>query len=402
MKILNKLHQISKAYIEGIYADTPANRKLGRVGMRYDEYNAKKQKEELEAKKAAQEKDKAEKIPQIKNTLTSIVNKLGKINDNINITTKEGVKIRLDRGMGKDSNGFTKAYIKKDKSIKTFELRAQEDLINSLSQYIYTSKLTIEESKISKTEVNVEENSNVIHHAMQDAIDNSKGVITIKGSGDTTIYLSRRKSSWYLKEFDSFTIRDNKKNVIAEYRLKEQEDKVISKLESELQKHGITLEGNKSEFVKKEEEKKEIKEETQEEEEVVEVKKIQRGSFAGEDLTKEQVSDYASQKAMSTSTWDLFSMSSPKLLKANYPIDVMVTVETTVIDKSSKWSLHKLNLSITIKDGSSYGSEGKETKYESICSNLANVKKKIGKSFAEHLESSPKAHEAFKKYLTQK
>ena len=49
-----------------------------------------------------------------------------------------------------------------------------------------------------------------------------------------------------------------------------------------------------------------------------------------------------------------------------------------------------------------YGNEGKETKYESICSNLTNVKKKIGKSFAEHLESSPKAHEAFKKYLTQK
>ena len=52
MKIFNKLKTISKAYTEGIYADTPANRKLGRVGMSYAEY----------AEKLKQEKeDKAEK-----------------------------------------------------------------------------------------------------------------------------------------------------------------------------------------------------------------------------------------------------------------------------------------------------------------------------------------------------
>lgn len=47
MKILNNLKSISKAYTEGIYADTPANRKLGRVGMTYAEY-AKRVKEEKE------------------------------------------------------------------------------------------------------------------------------------------------------------------------------------------------------------------------------------------------------------------------------------------------------------------------------------------------------------------
>lgn len=41
MKILSKIKQISKAYTEGIYADTPANRKLGRVGMSYAEYSKK-------------------------------------------------------------------------------------------------------------------------------------------------------------------------------------------------------------------------------------------------------------------------------------------------------------------------------------------------------------------------
>lgn len=42
MKILNplKISFISKSYVEGIYADTPANRKLGRVGMTYTDYNA--------------------------------------------------------------------------------------------------------------------------------------------------------------------------------------------------------------------------------------------------------------------------------------------------------------------------------------------------------------------------
>ena len=32
---------VEKAYVEGIYADTPANRKLGRVGMSYADYNRK-------------------------------------------------------------------------------------------------------------------------------------------------------------------------------------------------------------------------------------------------------------------------------------------------------------------------------------------------------------------------
>ena len=43
LKILNKfkIAFLSKAYTEGLYSDTPANRKLGRVGMSYIEYNKK-------------------------------------------------------------------------------------------------------------------------------------------------------------------------------------------------------------------------------------------------------------------------------------------------------------------------------------------------------------------------
>ena len=41
MKSLSKIKQVSKAYTEGTYADTRANRKLGRVGMSYAEYSKK-------------------------------------------------------------------------------------------------------------------------------------------------------------------------------------------------------------------------------------------------------------------------------------------------------------------------------------------------------------------------
>ena len=35
------IRNLTKAYTEGIYADTPANRKLGRVGMSYKEWTQK-------------------------------------------------------------------------------------------------------------------------------------------------------------------------------------------------------------------------------------------------------------------------------------------------------------------------------------------------------------------------
>lgn len=50
MKILNRMKQVVKAYTEGIYADTPANRKLGRVGMTYAQYY-KKLKDDMEYQK---------------------------------------------------------------------------------------------------------------------------------------------------------------------------------------------------------------------------------------------------------------------------------------------------------------------------------------------------------------
>lgn len=37
------LQNLTKAYTEGVYSDTPANRKLGRVGMSYKEWTQKQQ-----------------------------------------------------------------------------------------------------------------------------------------------------------------------------------------------------------------------------------------------------------------------------------------------------------------------------------------------------------------------
>ena len=40
----DKKISVEKAYTEGVYVDTPANRKLGRVGMSHAEWEAKQEK----------------------------------------------------------------------------------------------------------------------------------------------------------------------------------------------------------------------------------------------------------------------------------------------------------------------------------------------------------------------
>lgn len=52
----NEIVDLNKAYEEGVYCDSPANRKLGRVGMTYKEF-AEKQKKEEEKKKGGSDHD---------------------------------------------------------------------------------------------------------------------------------------------------------------------------------------------------------------------------------------------------------------------------------------------------------------------------------------------------------
>ena len=49
---------LEKAYVEGVYSDTPANRKLGRVGMSYAQYAQKLKGEGGQQRENIQEQEK--------------------------------------------------------------------------------------------------------------------------------------------------------------------------------------------------------------------------------------------------------------------------------------------------------------------------------------------------------
>lgn len=74
----NIFKEFQKAYTEGIYADTPANRKLGRVGMTYQQY-ADKLKKQISAKEIKEEKEKLSE-EQIKNIQEGFSNFCNSIN----------------------------------------------------------------------------------------------------------------------------------------------------------------------------------------------------------------------------------------------------------------------------------------------------------------------------------
>ena len=46
-KISSEKMDIEKAYTKGVYADTPANRKRGRVGMTYQNWSKKKDEQKI-------------------------------------------------------------------------------------------------------------------------------------------------------------------------------------------------------------------------------------------------------------------------------------------------------------------------------------------------------------------
>lgn len=83
MKIINKqpiafIKNLTKAYTEGVYADTPQNRKLGRVGMTYAAYAEKvkgKEKKEIKSNK----KDKKTNYFGTDVDLKNIANKLNNL-----------------------------------------------------------------------------------------------------------------------------------------------------------------------------------------------------------------------------------------------------------------------------------------------------------------------------------
>lgn len=245
--------KIEKAAVEGIYADTPANRKLGRVGMSYTAYNEKmkggEQKEEKEEKQT--KPTKSEFLSKVKAYIKKQIDTLGKNNDYITLSTQEGCSIRLVRGAigskDKDIEGkFVKAFVKDPQGkIRKFDLSSYDDLVTSISNFMYDNNYTFEEIKEDnkdKKEDTTTENTKLIQAAMDKIKEANQGTAVLKGSGGLKIYLGRRKVSHWLKEFDSCSVRDSKSNILFQTRGAKDEATLIEKLTNYLTTHNIKIE----------------------------------------------------------------------------------------------------------------------------------------------------------------
>lgn len=72
----SKIDELNKAYTEGIYSDTPANRKLGRVGMTYTAYAEKVKKESGDKKEDSNKDTKtSENLPEMDYKIETISSK---------------------------------------------------------------------------------------------------------------------------------------------------------------------------------------------------------------------------------------------------------------------------------------------------------------------------------------
>lgn len=266
MKIFNKfkIAFLSKAYVEGIYADTPANRKLGRVGMSYAEYAAKQkgqekkpieQKEEEKSTKSENKEDKPKKsftIGQIKEKVQDEIKKLRKKNDYVTISDsqKNTYRFSYNKSSDKESKGFNECLVKDEsgKVLKLFKFSHEEDLMNSTYKYIQNLGVDITSSESGGSsdteEVSSEYNISAIKEKMQEAKDKQTGTILVKGSGDKLIYLNRERKGRWLKDFNSYTIRDSRKNIISQGKVSSEEE-FVKKLSDDLSKNNIKLEISK-------------------------------------------------------------------------------------------------------------------------------------------------------------
>jgi len=240
MKILNPLKQICKSYTEGIYADTPANRKLGRVGMSYSSWES-KQKEKEQKKKDTIKKFTLEEVKQ---KVQAEIDKYKKKNDYITISTDNGYTFRFSRDLSMTGNNSFNECLVKDKEgkvLKTFKNSSETDLMNSTYRYIQDLDVDIVSESKSDEDIDIEANTSVIKAKMQEAKDKQTGTIIAKGSGDKTIYLMRDKVGRWLKDFNAYSIRDSKRNILSQGKTKSEEE-FIEKLNKDLEKYNIQLE----------------------------------------------------------------------------------------------------------------------------------------------------------------
>ena len=148
--------ELEKAYTEGIYADTPANRKLGRVGMTYSAYAEKIKKKENDTNLLYNETElnhvmnKIIKLYDMKNTHKSDKNLQNAIDEEIKILKEKREKIcpNYERSTKYVDKIFdTDAFNQRGKRIYI-----SEDCVDSVKFLLKFEGMTLSEYKHVKTE----------------------------------------------------------------------------------------------------------------------------------------------------------------------------------------------------------------------------------------------------------
>lgn len=139
MKFSN-IRELQKAYTEGIYSDSPLNRKLGRVGMTYTAYAEYTQrKKEGEDVKINDFRGTNDNLNKNKIILKDRI----KVLDNFNSTTislSEDHKAFIDKEKGK----YNVIVVDKDKNVvDSFTYTSKENLLNNFNAYLYEADLNI-------------------------------------------------------------------------------------------------------------------------------------------------------------------------------------------------------------------------------------------------------------------
>ena len=146
MKFSN-IRELQKAYTEGIYSDSPLNRKLGRVGMTYTAYAEYTQrKKEGEDVKINDFRGTNDNLNKNKIILKDRI----KVLDNFNSTTislSEDHKAFIYKEKGK----YNVIVVDKDKNVvDSFTYTSKENLLNNFNAYLYEADLNIRYTDMDK------------------------------------------------------------------------------------------------------------------------------------------------------------------------------------------------------------------------------------------------------------
>lgn len=210
IKILNKIKQLSKAYTEGVYSDSPANRKLGRVGMSYSTYSQKSE----EKKSTLKKEDKKLAIQNTDNDIV-IVKKGSEIDKEVyNLVPSFPKSIRESKFAilknGKVIAGLMRG--EEDNSYKADIAIIPSERNKGLSKKLLVAMIKdfVDNSKTKQIKLDV------VNKKMLDNLKNNFGFSSIwnEEEGFHNAILSRKQAIDFLNKNDKFNIdKQNKTEV---------------------------------------------------------------------------------------------------------------------------------------------------------------------------------------------